>query len=174
MAVALLAKGDREDALCTFDRAFHDCEPQDIRFLLLLKSILVFESGNKEEGIARAEYLSTTANGDNDDEATYLYTQVLGAMYLKKGSYGRAIPLIERAKSLAPKDEHCPPNVFVRRSMLKDVQPKPRKSSSISFEHQTRKEMKSRVGSQTSPKNVLRRLSTLATMLSDPQSMMKQ
>ncbi|KIO02168.1 hypothetical protein M404DRAFT_1002587 [Pisolithus tinctorius Marx 270] len=37
MAVALLAQGDREAALCTFDLAFHDCEPRDIRFLLLLR-----------------------------------------------------------------------------------------------------------------------------------------
>lgn len=45
-AVALLTQGDREGALRIFDLAFHDCEPHDNRFLLLLKSILVFESGN--------------------------------------------------------------------------------------------------------------------------------
>ncbi|KAI6010023.1 hypothetical protein EDC04DRAFT_818826 [Pisolithus marmoratus] len=108
-AVALLAQGDREDALCTFDLAFHDCDPRDIRFLLLLKSILVFESGNHEEAITRVERLATRANNDSDDEATYLYTQVLGVMYLKKGNYGRAIPFIERAKNLAPKEKQCPP-----------------------------------------------------------------
>ncbi|KIK18427.1 hypothetical protein PISMIDRAFT_190214 [Pisolithus microcarpus 441] len=30
-------------------------------------------------------------------------------MYLKKGNYDCAIPLIERAKNLAPKDKQCPP-----------------------------------------------------------------
>ncbi|KAI6043918.1 hypothetical protein EDC04DRAFT_2599781 [Pisolithus marmoratus] len=64
MAVALLGQGDLEGAICTFALAFHDCEPHDIRFLLLLKLILMFESGNKEEAI----------------------TRVLGAMYLKKGT----------------------------------------------------------------------------------------
>ncbi|KAI6045482.1 hypothetical protein EDC04DRAFT_3137168 [Pisolithus marmoratus] len=99
MAVALLGQGDREGALCTFDLAFHDCDPHDIKFLLLLKLILVFESGNQEEAIMRVEYLATRAN--NDDDATYLYTQ--------KGNYGRAMPLIERAKNLAPKGKQYPP-----------------------------------------------------------------
>lgn len=74
MAIALLGHGDRENALCTFDVAFHDCEPQDIRFLLLLKSILVFESGNQEEAVARVEHLAVRAKKDDDEEATYLYT----------------------------------------------------------------------------------------------------
>ncbi|KAI6004539.1 hypothetical protein F5J12DRAFT_913667 [Pisolithus orientalis] len=88
MALALLGQGDREGARCTFDLAFHDCELHDIRFLLLLKSILVFESGNQEEG-------------------------VLAVMYTKKRSYGRAISLMEHAKSLAPKDKRCPPLVTI-------------------------------------------------------------
>ncbi|KIN93449.1 hypothetical protein M404DRAFT_36093 [Pisolithus tinctorius Marx 270] len=77
MAVALLGQGDREGALCAFDLAFHDCEPHDNRILLLLKFIIVFESGNQEEAILRVEYLATRAHKDNDDDATYLYTQVL-------------------------------------------------------------------------------------------------
>ncbi|KAI6004545.1 hypothetical protein F5J12DRAFT_913670 [Pisolithus orientalis] len=113
MAIALLGQGDREGALRTFDFAFHNCELHDIRFLSLLKSILVFESGNQEDGITRAEDLVTAADNDDDDDATYLYTWVLGVMYLKKGSYGHAIPLIERAKSLAPKGRHCPPLVTI-------------------------------------------------------------
>ncbi|KAI5980416.1 hypothetical protein EDC04DRAFT_2618677 [Pisolithus marmoratus] len=116
MAVILLGQGDREGALRTFDLAFHDCEVQDNRFLLLLKSILVFESGNQEDAIIRVEHLATRANNDHDDEAAYLHTQarssrdavVLGAMYMKKGKYGHAIPLIERAKNLVPKDIRCP------------------------------------------------------------------
>ncbi|KAI6044461.1 hypothetical protein EDC04DRAFT_2889916 [Pisolithus marmoratus] len=71
MAIVLLGRGDREGALCTFDLAIHDCEPRDIRFLLLLK--------------------------------------VLGAMCMKKGHYGRAILLIERAKNVAKKDKQCLP-----------------------------------------------------------------
>ncbi|KAI6144246.1 hypothetical protein BKA82DRAFT_4515649 [Pisolithus tinctorius] len=113
MAVALLGQGDREGALWIFDFASHDCNLHDNRFLLLLKSILVFECGNQEEGIMRVEYLATRANNDNDDDATYLHTQVLGVMYLKKGNYGRAIPLIERAKNLASKDKQCPPLVTI-------------------------------------------------------------
>lgn len=74
MAIALLGQGDRRGVLCTFDLAIHDCEPQDIRFLLLLKLILVFESGNREEATTRAEHLATRANNDNDDEASSLYT----------------------------------------------------------------------------------------------------
>lgn len=66
----------------------------------------MFQSGNQEEAITRAEYLATRAN---DDDATYLYTQVLGFMYMKNGNYGRAIPLIERARNLAPKNKQCPP-----------------------------------------------------------------
>ncbi|KAI6045486.1 hypothetical protein EDC04DRAFT_2598785 [Pisolithus marmoratus] len=116
MAVALLGQGDQEGALRTFDLAFHDCEVQDNRFLLLLKSILVFESGNQEDAIIRVEHLVTRANNDHDDEAAYLHTQarssrdavVLGAMYMKKGKYGRAIPLIEHAKNLVSKDTRCP------------------------------------------------------------------
>ncbi|KAI5988634.1 hypothetical protein EDC04DRAFT_1430947 [Pisolithus marmoratus] len=75
IAVVLLFQGDREGALCTFNLAFHDCVLHDISFLLLLKSILVFESGNEQEAITRIEHLVTRANGDNDDEATYLCTQ---------------------------------------------------------------------------------------------------
>ncbi|KAI6040396.1 hypothetical protein EDC04DRAFT_1508499 [Pisolithus marmoratus] len=108
MAVALLGQGDREAALCTFDLAFHDCELRDNRYLLLLKSMLVFECGNQQEAITRVEHLAMRANNDNDDKATYLYTQVLGAMYIKEENYGRAVPLIERAINLAPKDLKCP------------------------------------------------------------------
>ncbi|KAI5996844.1 hypothetical protein F5J12DRAFT_346351 [Pisolithus orientalis] len=113
MAVALLAQGDREGALCTFDLAFHDCEPRDIRFLLLLKYILVFESGNQEDAIIRVEYLATIVKRDDDDDATYLYSQVLAAMYTKKGDYRRAISLIEHTKNLARMDKECPPLVTI-------------------------------------------------------------
>ncbi|KAI6008658.1 hypothetical protein EDC04DRAFT_3095226 [Pisolithus marmoratus] len=108
MAIALLGQSDREGALHTFDLAFHDCEPDDIKFLLLLKSILEFECGNQEKAITRVEYLATRANNDNNDEAVYLYTQVLALMCVKKGNYSGAIPLIERARTLAPKDRQCP------------------------------------------------------------------
>ncbi|KAI6143030.1 hypothetical protein BKA82DRAFT_4187705 [Pisolithus tinctorius] len=113
MAVALLAQGDREGALCTFDLAFHDCELHDLGVLLLLKSILVFESGNQEEGVMRVEHLVTIAGENNNDEASYLYTQVLAVMYVKKGEYEYAISLIEHAKSLAPKDKQFPPLVTI-------------------------------------------------------------
>ncbi|KAI6144914.1 hypothetical protein BKA82DRAFT_4168036 [Pisolithus tinctorius] len=109
MAVALLGQGDREGALWTFDFASHDCELHDIKFLLLLKSILVFESGNQEEVITRAEHLTIRADHQNGDANAYLCTQVLAVMYMKNGNYRCAIPLIERAKTLAPKDKHCPP-----------------------------------------------------------------
>lgn len=75
MAVALLGRGDQEGARCTFDLAFHDCEPYDNIFLLLLKSILVFECGNQDEAISRVECLAARANDNNDDEAIYLYIQ---------------------------------------------------------------------------------------------------
>ncbi|KAI6015349.1 hypothetical protein F5J12DRAFT_890694 [Pisolithus orientalis] len=42
-----------------------------------------------------------------------LLLKVLGVMYMKKGDYGRAIPLIERAKNLAPEDKQCPPLVTI-------------------------------------------------------------
>ncbi|KAI6041630.1 hypothetical protein EDC04DRAFT_1224335 [Pisolithus marmoratus] len=109
MAVALLGQGDRESALSTFDLAFHDCEPHDNKFLLLLKSILLFESGDQEDAIARVERLATRADGDKNAAATYLYTQVLGIMYTKKGNYERAIPFIEGAKNLVPTDIQFPP-----------------------------------------------------------------
>ncbi|KAI6012022.1 hypothetical protein EDC04DRAFT_2761991 [Pisolithus marmoratus] len=75
MAVALLGQGNREGALCGFDLAFHDCELHNNRLILLLKLILMFESGGQEEAISRIEHLVTRAKDDNDDEATYLYTQ---------------------------------------------------------------------------------------------------
>lgn len=75
MAVALLGQGDREGALWTFDFASHDCELHDIKFLLLLKSILVFESGNQEEAITRAEHLTMRADHQNGDANAYLCTQ---------------------------------------------------------------------------------------------------
>ncbi|KAI6030208.1 hypothetical protein EDC04DRAFT_3091788 [Pisolithus marmoratus] len=108
MAVVLLGEGDRGGALCAFDLAFHDCEPRDIRFLLLLKLILVFESGNQEEAIKRVEHLAERANSNSDDMATYLCTEVLVVMHTKVENYGRAIPLIERAKKLAPKNKQYP------------------------------------------------------------------
>ncbi|KAI5981467.1 hypothetical protein EDC04DRAFT_2617373 [Pisolithus marmoratus] len=117
-AVVLLGEGDRAGVLHTFDLAFHDCELHDIRFLLLLKSILVFESGHQEESIMCVEDLATRTDNADKDDTTYLYTQacpshdadirVLGAMYTKEGNYGHAIPLIEHAKNLAPKDMQCP------------------------------------------------------------------
>ncbi|KIK21827.1 hypothetical protein PISMIDRAFT_11981 [Pisolithus microcarpus 441] len=113
MAVALLGQGDREGALRIFDFAFHDCERDDIRFILLLKSILVFESGNQEDAIIRLELLATRADDGNDNDTTYLYTQVLAVMYMKKGNYGRAISLIERAKNLTPEDKQCFPLITI-------------------------------------------------------------
>ncbi|KAI6144919.1 hypothetical protein BKA82DRAFT_4168114 [Pisolithus tinctorius] len=112
-AVTLLGQGNREGALWAFDFAFHDCRLYDIGFVLLLKSILVFESGNQEEAIDRVEHLAMRANNENDNATTYLYTQVLAAMYTKKGNYRCAIPLIERIKSLVPKDKKCPPLVTI-------------------------------------------------------------
>ncbi|KIK22826.1 hypothetical protein PISMIDRAFT_679840 [Pisolithus microcarpus 441] len=109
MAVTLLGQGDREGALGIFDLAFHDCELDDIRLLLLLKLILVFESGNQEGAIKRIELLAARANDDSDNDATYLYAQVLAVMHMKKGDYGRAIPLIERVKNLAPNNKQHPP-----------------------------------------------------------------
>ncbi|KAI6018342.1 hypothetical protein EDC04DRAFT_2941978 [Pisolithus marmoratus] len=119
MAIALLSQGDRDRALCTFDLAIHDCELHDVRYLLLLKSILISESGNQEEAIKRVEHLAARTNNHNDDDSTYLYTQgrsshdadmyVLGVLYMKQGHYRRAIPLIELANKLAPKDKQCPP-----------------------------------------------------------------
>ncbi|KAI5982354.1 hypothetical protein EDC04DRAFT_1833915 [Pisolithus marmoratus] len=109
MAVALLGESDRDGALCTFDLAFLDCDPHDIKFNLLLKSILMFECGMQKEVITRVEYLATRASNGNDDDVTYPYTQVLGAMYMRQGDYGRAVALIERAKNLAPKDQQRPP-----------------------------------------------------------------
>ncbi|KIK11753.1 hypothetical protein PISMIDRAFT_690079 [Pisolithus microcarpus 441] len=109
MAVTLLGQGDREGALGIFDLAFHDCELDDIRLLLLLKLILVFESGNQEGAIKRIELLAARANDDHDNDATYLYAQVLAVMHMKKGDYGRAISLIERVKNLAPKNKQYPP-----------------------------------------------------------------
>ncbi|KAI6042809.1 hypothetical protein EDC04DRAFT_2600686 [Pisolithus marmoratus] len=119
MAFSLLGQGDRKGALCTLDLAFHDCEPHDVRLLLLLKLILVFESGDQEEAITSIDYLVARAKNDDDDHATYLYTQaraprnadtwVLGVMYMKKGDYGHAIPSIECAKSIAPRGTKCLP-----------------------------------------------------------------
>ncbi|KIK14068.1 hypothetical protein PISMIDRAFT_17551 [Pisolithus microcarpus 441] len=103
MAVSLLGQGDQEGALCIFDLAFHDCELGDNRFLLLLKLIFMFESGNQEDAIIRIELLSARANNDSNNDATYLYTQVLAVMYMKKGNYGHAIPLLEHMKNIAPK-----------------------------------------------------------------------
>ncbi|KAI6022110.1 hypothetical protein EDC04DRAFT_2607015 [Pisolithus marmoratus] len=110
MAIALLGQGDRDGALCTFDLAIHDCELHDVRCLLLLKSILVSKSGNHEEAIKRVEHLAARTNNHNDDDSTYLYTQGRASLlYMKQGNYRRAIPLIERAKELAPKHKQCPP-----------------------------------------------------------------
>ncbi|KAI6021221.1 WD40-repeat-containing domain protein [Pisolithus marmoratus] len=109
MAVALPGQGDRKGTLCTFDLAFHDCEPHDNRLLLLLKSILAFECGDQEEAITRVEHLVMRANSDNDDEATYVYNQARALRHADtKENYGRAVPLIERAKNLMPKVKQCP------------------------------------------------------------------
>ncbi|KAI6011786.1 hypothetical protein EDC04DRAFT_3145675 [Pisolithus marmoratus] len=97
MAVALLVQGDQEGALRTFDLAFHDCELRGNRFLLLLKSILVFESGNREEAITRVEHLATRTNNDTDDDATYLYNQA------------RPSGDTDTSLELSPTDRHYPP-----------------------------------------------------------------
>ncbi|KIK14573.1 hypothetical protein PISMIDRAFT_347348 [Pisolithus microcarpus 441] len=79
-------------------------------------------------------------------------------MYVKKGNYGHAIPLIERVKNLAPKDKQCLPlmkisylgglsmdwtslfnNVDVKPSTLKDVQQKSWTFSSTSSGHQMKR-----------------------------------
>ncbi|KAI6143777.1 hypothetical protein BKA82DRAFT_4017477 [Pisolithus tinctorius] len=98
MAVALLGQGNREGALHMFDLAFHDCEPHNNRFLLLLKSILVFKSGNQEEAMRHV---------------VGIYRHVLGVMYMKTSNYECIIPLIEHAKHLAPKDKQCPPLLMI-------------------------------------------------------------
>lgn len=64
----LLGQGDREGALSAFDPAFHDYEPD---FLLLMKLIPVFKSGNQDEATMRVEHIAARTN---NNEATYLYT----------------------------------------------------------------------------------------------------
>lgn len=94
MAAALLGQGNWERALCTFDFAFHDCESHDTKFLLLLKSILVFESGIQEEAIACVEHLVTRANNDNNNDTTYIYTRAralrdaVSLLIISTGSWG--------------------------------------------------------------------------------------
>ncbi|KAI5986440.1 hypothetical protein F5J12DRAFT_898764 [Pisolithus orientalis] len=101
LAVALLGQGNREGALWAFDFASHDCDPYDIRFLILLKSILVFESGSQEEAIDRVEHLATRANNDNDDDTIYVYTQA-------RDSHDA-----DTSSELSPENKQCPPLVTI-------------------------------------------------------------
>ncbi|KIN98210.1 hypothetical protein M404DRAFT_31575 [Pisolithus tinctorius Marx 270] len=95
MAVALLGQGNREGALHMFDLAFHDCEPHNNRFLLLLKSILVFKSGNQEEAMRWVEDLAMRANNNNDDEDTYLYIQACPWSYVHEDKQLRVYNTID-------------------------------------------------------------------------------
>ncbi|KAI6041649.1 hypothetical protein EDC04DRAFT_2601577 [Pisolithus marmoratus] len=78
------------------------------RLLYLVRAIEKTSLATEAEAITRVEYLATRASNDDDEQAIYLCTQILGVMHMKKGNYGRGIPLIERAKDVAPKDKQCP------------------------------------------------------------------
>ncbi|KIO01972.1 hypothetical protein M404DRAFT_719733 [Pisolithus tinctorius Marx 270] len=68
-------------------------------------------------------------------------------------------------------------NVYVRPSMLRDVQPKLWKSFSTLSRHQTMRSRRARqllLGSQILPRNALQHLSMLAMKPSDLQNMIMQ
>ncbi|KAI6021268.1 hypothetical protein EDC04DRAFT_2901237 [Pisolithus marmoratus] len=104
MAIALLGQGDRRGVLCTFDLAIHDCEPQDIRFLLLLK---VGKEIEKRQQPAQSTLLREQTMTTMTRPLPFTPRHVLRVTYMKE-NHGRAVSLFERARNLGPKDEHRP------------------------------------------------------------------
>ncbi|KAH0825664.1 hypothetical protein J3R83DRAFT_11721 [Lanmaoa asiatica] len=70
-AVALVGRGEHELAFETFDLVFRDCSADETRFLLLIKAILLFVAGKRENAIARVKDLIA----GTDDSAMYNYLQ---------------------------------------------------------------------------------------------------
>ncbi|KAG8217048.1 hypothetical protein J3R82DRAFT_5039 [Butyriboletus roseoflavus] len=79
-AVALVGQGQHEPAFKAFDIVFCNCGAGETRFLLLIRAILLFVSGKRENAIARVNDLIAVA----DDSAKYNCLQACSTIYQRR------------------------------------------------------------------------------------------
>ncbi|KAG9309660.1 hypothetical protein JVU11DRAFT_10329 [Chiua virens] len=85
-SIALVSAGKQDVALDEMDFVFCDCDPSDIKLLLVIKSMLLFVCNKRKQAISRIHRFID----DCDERMNDIYLQVLGMMYLKQGDYGNA------------------------------------------------------------------------------------
>ncbi|KAF8431021.1 hypothetical protein L210DRAFT_864691, partial [Boletus edulis BED1] len=79
-AVALLGQGEKSRALQTLDLAFLDCDANETTFLLLIKSVLLFIFGEREDAITRIKNL--IAVGNDSDKYNYHHVRIFLIRFL--------------------------------------------------------------------------------------------
>ncbi|KAH7906973.1 hypothetical protein BJ138DRAFT_1104700 [Hygrophoropsis aurantiaca] len=115
VALGIAHSGQRngEGAIQALDLGFIDCngDINTIRFLLLVKSIIIFNIGRGNEGIARITDLIKARPGNDTplchNIQTYMYAQ-LGMAAMKAHEYDRAVQQLTSAISLGPFDMNSP------------------------------------------------------------------
>ncbi|KAF8547809.1 WD40 repeat-like protein [Imleria badia] len=96
-AISLVGKGKKEAATRRIDLVFCDCDPEECEseFLLLIKAILLFEAGKRDEAILRVQDLISRV----DNDVAYCYPMDL--MTMKQLDYGRTLEPLELPDNLA-------------------------------------------------------------------------
>ncbi|KAH7903658.1 hypothetical protein BJ138DRAFT_1191031, partial [Hygrophoropsis aurantiaca] len=109
LSVVLRGQGNGEHAMQALDLGFIDANGHvnTIRLLLLVKSIMIFNHGRCDEGIARMTDLIKTRPGKDaplcHSVQAYMYAQ-LGMAAMEEHEYKRAVQLLTSALGLGPFD----------------------------------------------------------------------
>ncbi|KAH7908863.1 hypothetical protein BJ138DRAFT_1115465 [Hygrophoropsis aurantiaca] len=107
LSIALTGQGRSEHAMQAFDLGFVVCKDDVniIRFLLLIKSIIIFNYGRRDEGIERITDLIKAHPGNDNflcySVQAYMYVQ-LGMAAMKQQKYDRVVQLLTCALALGP------------------------------------------------------------------------
>ncbi|KAH0836360.1 hypothetical protein J3R83DRAFT_7913 [Lanmaoa asiatica] len=100
-AIARVGQGESQAGIRTFDLAFMHCSLKEIAFLLLIRSVILFEIGERDDAMGRVHDLIEKV----DDKSIFYTAQMLvllGKRYLKEGDYEGAIKLFKRAQLQSP------------------------------------------------------------------------
>ncbi|KAG9309663.1 hypothetical protein JVU11DRAFT_10332 [Chiua virens] len=95
-SIALVGAGEQELALSELDLVFWDCDACDTKFLLVIKSILLFVCNKRKDAISHLRRFVDTC----DEKMKDMHLQVLGMMYLKQSDYGNAVQTLGIVKKL--------------------------------------------------------------------------
>ncbi|KAG0708592.1 WD40-repeat-containing domain protein [Suillus ampliporus] len=108
-SIALSRRGNHEAAMQAIDLGFIDANGNAdmIRFLMLIKSIIIFSTGRQDEGMARVLDLVDTRPGHDAPMCrtvqAYMYAQQ-GMGAVNENDYDKAITMFANAMTLGPFD----------------------------------------------------------------------